>query len=102
MAKYTRKFFIILKIKKLITIVKKTPNFLLEFLKFLNTPIIHKFFNPYKNEIFEDSNTPENRIKTIFFLFYNNVPFSSPRLAKKGRVKRKISRKLILKNKLVD
>lgn len=102
MAKYTRKFLLILKIKKLIITVKKTPSFLLDFLKFLNTPIIHKFFNPYKNKIFEDSYAPENRIKTIFFFFLKNISFGISKLAKKGRIKRKISRKLILKNKLID
>ena len=100
--KYVRKIFLIIKIKYLFLIIKKNPTFLLEFLKYLNTPIIHKFFNPYKNQIVEDYKNQPHVLRFNYFIFFKNTSFSFQKTHKKGRIKRKISRKLILKNKLID
>lgn len=54
MAKYIRKLFLISKIKNTILIIKKTPVYLLEMLKLINSPIAHKFVNPFDKIIIEE------------------------------------------------
>lgn len=102
MAKYTRKIFLISKIKKLFLIVKNNPTFLMEFLKNLNTPIIHKFLNPYTNEFIDETESQSYNFKIVYFMFFKNVGFTKKKMKQRGRIKRKIARKLILKNQLID
>lgn len=56
-AKYIRKLFLITNLKTLILIIKNTPTHLLEMLKFINTPIIHKFLNPLNGATVDESET---------------------------------------------
>ena len=57
MAKYLRKLFIVSRINSLILIIKKNPINFLEILKFINTPVIHKFPDPVEEEIIEETST---------------------------------------------
>ena len=101
MAKYIRKIFILLKIRNLFLVIKQTPSFLLNFLRVLNTPIVHKFINPFTGELIEDKKK-NFQTKFIYFLFLKNASFTNQKIRQQGRVKRKITRKLVLKNQLVD
>lgn len=102
MAKFIRKIFLISKIKNTILIIKKNPLFLLEMLNFFNSPIIHKFINPIENKIVEESNDNFLWIKFLYFIFLENKNFSLNKLPKKGRIKRKILRKVVFENKIID
>lgn len=102
MGKYVRKLFLILQINKLILTIKNNPIYLFEFLKNLNSPIVHKFFNPYDKTLIEDTVNATFNTKSIYFIFYKNTSYSTLKTKKRGRIKRKISRKLILKNQLID
>lgn len=102
MAKYIRKLFLISKIKNIILVIKKTPLFINELLNFLNSPIAHKFINPLDNKIIEENENNFIQIKFLYFLFLNNKNFSKNKTLKKGRIKRKILRKVIFENKIVD
>jgi hypothetical protein len=102
MAKYLRKMYIFLKIKYQIILIKKNPVFLLEFLTFFNSPIIHKFANPFTENIIEEKNNLNPISKTLYFVFFKSQDFSFTKTKKKGRIKRKIFRKLILQNNIVD
>lgn len=102
MAKYFRKLFIILKIKNLALIIKKIPASLSEILTFLNSPIVHKFLNPIENKIIEENEKNPLFINFLYFLFLENKNFSKNKIAQKGRIKRKILRKLTFDNKIID
>lgn len=102
MAKYIRKLFLISKIKNIILVIKKIPLFINELLNFLNSPIAHKFLNPLDNKIIEENETNFIQIKFLYFLFLNNKNFSKNKTLKKGRIKRKILRKVIFENKIID
>ncbi len=102
MAKFLRKLFIISKIKTLILLVKRTPLYLLEFLTLLNTTIIHKFIDPIENKIIEEKNTDKNIVNFQYFIFFKNIDFSLNKGPQKGRIKRKILRKIIINNKIID
>lgn len=101
-AKYLRKIFLLSRVSNLFLIVKNNPTFLLEILSFLNSPIIHKFADPIAHKIIEEKNTDICLLKFLSFIFLKNVNFSNNKVKKKGRIKRKIFRKLVLKDKIVD
>jgi hypothetical protein len=102
MAKYLRKIYIILKIKYQMILIKKTPVHILEFLSFFNSPIIHKFNNPLNDKVIEDKKRINPLTRTLYFIFLKSHDFSFTKKKKKGRIKRKIMRKLIIKNKITD
>jgi len=102
MAKYFRKLFIILKIKNLALIIKKIPVSLSEILTFLNSPIVHKFLNPIENKVIEENDKTPLFINFLYFLFIENKNFSKNKMPQKGRIKRKILRKLTFDNKIID
>jgi hypothetical protein len=102
MAKYVRKIFILSRIINTFLIVKNNPVFLLEIINFFNLPISHKFTDPSTGEVIEEKTTTPKLIKFLYFIFLENKNFSNNKEKKRGRVKRKITRKLVLSNKIVD
>lgn len=102
MSKYLRKIYIITKIKNQIIVVKNNPIFLIEFLTFLNSPIIHKFYDPLKKKIINEKKSPQFNTKTIYFIFFKNHEYSFNKKKKIGRIKRKIKRKIIIQNQILD
>jgi hypothetical protein len=102
-ARYLRKLYLFIKIKYSIFHIKKTPAMLVEFLSSLNSPIIHKFSDPFTNKIIEEKPLfSKPLINVVYFIFSKNIDFSSNKVRKKGRLKRKITRKLILENSISD
>lgn len=102
MAKYIRKIFLISKIKNIILVIKKIPVFINEIINFFNTPIAHKFLNPIDGKNIEESETNYTQFKFLYFLFIENKNFSKNKNPQKGRIKRKILRKVTFENKIVD
>jgi len=102
MAKYLRKFCLILQIKNLIFLVKKIPVLLLEILRVLNQPIIHKFLNPLNGVVFEENIKTFNALKFRFFIFLESKSFVIGKQRRPGRVKRKVLRKIISHNQIAD
>ena len=101
--KFLRKILLILKINNLIFKILKKPIFFLELLTVLNQPISHKFNNPCENKFVDETTSLRpNAWRFIFFIFSKNTSFSKLKLKKRGRIKRKILRKIILTNKLID
>lgn len=102
-AKYLRKLYLFIKIKYSIFHIKKAPAALLEFLSSLNSPIIHKFYDPFTNKLIEEkSSFKKPLVNASYFIFSKNIDFSDNKVQKKGRVKRKVTRKLILENSIPD
>ena len=102
MIKYLRKLFIISKITTLILIIKKTPLFINELVNFLNTPIAHKYINPIDQRIVDESINKYLSIRFFYFIFTENKNFSKNKMPAKGRIKRKILRKITFENKIID
>ena len=102
MAKYMRKLFLVSKIKNVILMIKRIPVFINEIINFFNMPIAHKFLNPIDGKNIEENENNFTQIKFLYFLFLENKNFSKNKIAQKGRIKRKILRKVVFENKLVD
>jgi len=101
-AKYLRKIFLLSKASNFFLVIKNNPVFLTEMLNFVNIPIIHKFTDPISHKVIEEKNTDACVIKFLYFVFLNNLNFSNNKVKKKGRIKRKIFRKLVLKDNIID
>lgn len=101
-AKYLRKIFLMSRIRNTVLIAKNNPVFLLELLSFLNLPIAHKFQDPLTDETIEEKKPIVPLIKFLYFIFLENVDFSKNKIKKKGRIKRKILRKIISTDRIVD
>jgi len=102
MIKYVRKLFLITKIINTVLFVKKTPLILNEMINFFNLPIAHKFLNPIDNKFIEEGANNFIWIKFLYFVFIENKSFCKNKLAQKGRIKRKVLRKVTFENKIID
>lgn len=101
MYKYLRKVFLLIKIPNTIVTLKKNPIFLLEFLNIFHQEIPHKFREPLTLREISDSN--DKLLTNItYFIFLNNKSYVKFKQKKKGRVKRKIFRKIVLRNNITD
>lgn len=102
LTRYIRKLYLLVKFKYTIFFIKSLPTYLSELMNVLNTPIIHKFATPFSDKIFEDSLLHKNIFNINYFIFLKNVDFSRNKVRKRGRIKRKITRKLVLENSIID
>jgi hypothetical protein len=102
MAKFLRKLIILSRITNVILFIKNNPVFLLEIINFLNTPIAYKFVDPHEPRTIEETEKSPYLVKILYFIFLNNRDFSKNKKRKQGRVKRKILRKLVFQNRVID
>lgn len=101
-ARYFRKVFIVSRLRFFNVILNRNPVDVPSFFTTLHSPIITPFYDPYKEEIIDETLQPKFNISVNYFLFKNSIPFHKRKLKKKGRIKRKILRKLVFENKIVD
>lgn len=100
--KLIRKMLVMLKINNLNLIFKGTPTNLTRYIKALFTPVTHFVKNPISNELCDEITKKPFKINIHSIYFLKSLVYKPMKLKKRGRVKRKILRKLVLKNKLVD
>ena len=77
------------------------PIFINEIMFFLNQPIPIKFYNPLSQDLIDDYNTPIS-FNYIGLLFYKHNYYSKYKQKKFRFLKRKIKRRLILQNNIID
>ena len=102
LARYLRKLYLIVRFPYSVFLFKKTPTALPEILNIMNSHIIHKFNNPVNDKPVHEVKYSHNLLNILYFVFFKNTDFSKNKIKKKGRVKRKITRKLVLENSIVD
>ena len=101
LASFLRKILIFAKFKNLILTISRIPVFLKEILTTLNEPVINVYKNPFTETLIQEKNLI-NKFKFSYIMFLNNKNFGNHKLKKKGRLKRKITKKIILSNRLID
>lgn len=102
LARYIRKLYLLVKFKHTLFFIRSIPTYLAELVNTLNTPIIHKFLTPFNDKLFEDSSLNQNIFNINYFIFLKNIDFSNNKIRKKGRIKRKITRKIFMENSIID
>jgi hypothetical protein len=93
---------LITRIKNVILIIKKNPVFLIEIINLINSPIAHKFIDPVENRTIEENNKNSLMVKFLYYIFMENKNFTKNKTPLRGRIKRKILRKVVFENKIID
>ena len=104
LARSLRKLFLLARLHKFYFYIKGVPIHFVSMLKMLNKRIDHPFFNPYTKAPFNESplSSKLTVIKVPYFFFLKNTTFVPVKTRKRGRIKRKLRRRLVAKNRVVD
>jgi hypothetical protein len=102
LVRFFRKLLIISKIKNVIIVLKKTPRDTNEIFSYLNNPLPAPFFDPVIKERITESLTNYHKLEVRYLYFLKTVSFTNMKYRQKGRLKRKIARKVIKKNRITD
>ena len=104
MVKFFRKILIQTRVYYILFTVNRASPALIEFLRLLKTPNIVPYKNPNSTKAFNDSFV--NKGKTLFsitkVIFRRTHSFTNMKTPNKGRLKRKITRRLLRKNRVLD
>ena len=108
MARFLRKMLLVLNLESVGVITKGVPVHLDQLLTAIFKPLSHPFTNPLTGETINESDSTTRHkpkrgnvgISSITFLAPK--PFSYQKTRKRGRIKRKIQRKLVRLNKVID
>jgi len=102
--KYLRKLLIVSEIKDIFLYVKKTPVFFTELLKTLTTPVICPFIHPQTGKMYDDIKLNSNVLfpNIKYLIFSKTKAYGYMKGPKKGRLKRKITRRIIRMNRMPD
>ena len=101
-AKYLRKFLLILKMKFINLYFNSSPVMLQELLSNLTSPLVQPLKNPLTSKSIDESFSNKTNLNFIFFFFQKSIPFGKFKARRKGRIKRKILRRLIKVNNVID
>jgi hypothetical protein len=102
LVKFLRKLIIVSKIDNMIVFLKKTPTLVSEVFKFLINPLPSPFFDPISNQTILEDDKSSYRININYIYFLKTISYTSMKKRQKGRLKRKIAKKVISKNRIVD
>jgi len=101
LASFIRKVLMYASFKELILFVLKTPLYLQELLSTINSPVVNFYKHPFNDSVVNENNSLY-KFNFSYFIFSNNKPYTFMKKAKKGRVKRKISKRVVSLNRLTD
>ena len=100
-AGFLRKLILFSRIKGAMLQVKRVPLYFKEILSALHDPVVSFYKNPFSDFIVNESDE-KNTFKFTSFMFINNKPYGKVKNKQKGRLKRKITKRLISINRMVD
>ena len=102
--KYVRKLLVVSEVRDLVIFTKRTPVFFTELCNALLTPIIRPFYNPFTTFMYDDTRLNSIKPKLVVkqINFYQPKAFGSMKAPRRGRLKRKIMRRIVRANKVCD
>lgn len=100
--KFLRKLLIVSKINDLTIFLKRMPVLVSEVFKFLLSPLPSPFQDPITNQQVIEEGTGVHSFRIWYLYFLKTVSYTSMKGRQKGRVKRKIAKKVISKNRITD
>ena len=101
LASFLRKVLLFASFKNMYLFVKKTPLFFKEIMSTINDPVISIYKNPFSQNLFNEKENP-NGFTFPLIVFINNKAYGHLKVKQKGRLKRKIARRITLVNKVLD
>lgn len=102
MARFLRKILISLKLKNILIKVRGVPLHLDAFLLMLFRPLSHVFTDPLTGKTVDETVGAKYKLNLYKMYFSHIKAFGYQKTRKKGRVKRKIRRKLVKLNNVID
>ena len=102
MVRFLRKLLVILGIREIILHSRGVPLYLDNLLTTLFRPLAHPFPNPFSGETVDEVLDGRTNLNISSIIFQNPKPFGYQPTKKRGRIKRKIRRKLTRLGGLVD
>ena len=102
MVRFLRKILLILNIDQLQFISSGVPLFLDKLLSTLYRQLPHPFTNPFTGSVIDESTSRNFNLNISKLFFHKSRPFGYLPTKKRGRVKRKIRRKLVRAGGLID
>ena len=102
MMRFLRKLLLILKLKNIVLHSKGLPLFFETLINMLYQPIAHPFQNPLTSKTITEVKNKPRDLKISELVFTHSKPYGFMKLKKKGRVKRKVRRRVMKANWVVD
>ena len=102
LASFLRKILLFSSLKFLYLLITNIPIYLKEIMSTINNSVINHYKNPFNEDNFINEKVVINPFKFSFFMFINNKPYGKIKVKKKGRLKRKITKRLVQINKILD
>ena len=99
MARFTRKMIILLELLNIVLFIRGLPFMLENLIAMLLSPLRHPFINPLRGDIFDEVNTAGSSLCVSSLVFVNIKPFGFTKRRLKGRIKRKIRRRIYRLNR---
>jgi len=101
LASFLRKTLLFSSFTTLYLIISKTPIYLKEMMSTLNDPVVSIYRNPFSDDLV-DEKAFQTPFKFSMFLFLNTKAYGKIKVRKRGRLKRKITKRLVLLNRITD
>ena len=101
LASFLRKVLLFSSLKNMYLFVNKTPLFFKEIMSTINDPVVSVYKNPFTNTLVNEKEVP-NPFTFPMIVFTNNKPYGTVKVKRKGRLKRKIARRLTMINRVLD
>jgi hypothetical protein len=102
MMRFLRKLLILVKLPIIHIAVRGVPLFLDLLLAMVLKPIAHPFLNPFTGATIDEVQDRKARLNFSDVTFTKNKPYGYQKDRKKGRVKRKIRRRLVRLTSVID
>ena len=98
---FLRKILLFSSFTNLILLVNKKPRYFNEILNSITTSGITTYEHPFQNTTVNEVSRP-TRFTFPYIVFTHNKPYGKIKNKQKGRLKRKISKKIVQINKILD
>ena len=101
LASFLRKVLLFSSFKNIYLFINKTPLYFKEIMSTINDPVVSIYKNPFSNQLMNEKEI-NNPFSFPLIIFTNNKSYGFMKEKQKGRLKRKIARRLTLINKVLD
>lgn len=100
--RFLRKLIIVLNLKNLILHSRGIPVAFESLLEKLYRPLPHPFTDPFTRKTIDETSTFTRKLNIVEVIFLRPKPFGFSKQRKRGRIKRKIRRRVMGANRVVD
>jgi hypothetical protein len=101
LASFLRKVLLFSSFKNLYLFINKTPLYFKEIMATINDSVVNVYKNPFSNNLITEKDLPNPFVFPVI-IFTNNKSYGFMKAKQKGRLKRKITKRLTMINRVLD